>query len=222
MSLLRISQSQSWTSVAPVACFCWVPATDHVRNDPHHIIWPVSKFVTLDMWIWGPYCSQLLWHGLDVRYTEGTTHGAWGFFFPQHECRRNDFTSLNCFNTKAKFSVCLPAGLWAWAEGTNPLFWSYTSFSFLFRFQILSALWNRSTPIRHTCDWSLGSAPANDNWCVIDAFHAVLRRCIRSCLKEQHRSVASVRMQRYQMSRANKNSFQSAATPTHTYLSSVK
>lgn len=135
------------------------------------------------------------------------------FSFPQHRRKRNDFTSFNCLNTKAKFSACLPAGLWAWAEGTNLLFWS--SFSFLLRFQILSALWNRQAPIRHTCDWSLWSAPANDNWRVIDAFHVVLRRCIRSCLKD--RRATRVRMQRTKWPEQTKTASEvELHPPTHT------
>lgn len=97
-----------------MACFCWVPPTDHgfiMTCTSHHLTcikicnsWHVDLGSILFMFV-------MAWSGWPVQKVTGVDYS-----FPQHKCRRNDFTSLNCLNTKAKFSACLPAGLWAWAE----------------------------------------------------------------------------------------------------------
>lgn len=57
-------------------------------------------------------------------------------------------------------------------------------FSFSPTFQILPIMQNKCTPTGQTCDWSLWSAPADDNGCVIHTLHCVVRWCIRSCLRQ--------------------------------------
>lgn len=165
-----------------------VPSTDHTLNALQSIIWPGLDYLSFDMWIFFTVLMLVKgWSGWQIR-REG--HGACFWFNTNPE--GNIFHPASWIawfrqwnRANAKLSTWFPAGLSDRAElCTSPLSQSYTSFSILPRFQILPVVQNRCTSIRQTCDRSLWSAPANDNWCVIYTFNSVIRRCIRSCLRE--------------------------------------
>lgn len=128
--------------------------------------------------------SCLLWDGLDDRYKEKVHRACFYLTQIQKELFCIQPPELLGSESETKQTLNCPCAFQLVSQTGQNYALALCPRVFLPIFQILPIVQNRCTPIRQTCDWSLWSAPANDNGCVIYTFHSVIRRCIRSCLRE--------------------------------------